>query len=127
MLYIFNIILEIYNIVIFKAFVYLFGFHLRILSINKYKKRRTIKRLRNALRNEPILKFIGPTGSTISSQTPVLDINGRIAGRIMSPTNELIKWAAEVPTTNAVDNAIMRYSRRKCLNPLKSFILLFQN
>jgi len=58
------------------------GFHLRIITIKTYNTNSITNRLRNVLRNNPILGLTGPIERTISSQTTLLfDINGRNIGK----------------------------------------------
>lgn len=103
---------------------YFLGFQCNILSIKIYINNTINNKLKNALKKEPILMFAEPMGRTISSHIiDLLEISGRIIGRIISLTIDCTKFKAAMPTINATEIAMILYSLRNSANLLKSIII----
>ena len=79
-----------------------------------------IKRLRNELKKEPTLRLTEPIGRIISSQVALFETNGLRMGRRISLTKDWMKLKEAKLTMNATETAMIRYSLRKILKPLKT-------
>ena len=104
---------------------FLLGLQCKNLSIRKYKRSIVSNKLMNALKKDPILKFIGPRASTISSHFKLSgDIIGRRRGKVISFTKDCMKFNAARLTMNATDIAMILYSLRNLINSLDTLILI---